>query len=84
MDAVCTYCAATKWKDEPPGLGCSNGKVQLPPLLPPCELLHSLMCGYKSDSKHFLQHIRQYNSGFQMTSFDATKEIRGEGVHANI
>jgi len=85
MDAVCSYCAATKWKDEPPGLCCRNGKVQLPPLLPPCELLKSLMSGYTSDSKHFLQHIRQYNSCFQMTSFGATKEIRGEGgVHANI
>jgi uncharacterized Zn-finger protein len=59
MDAVCTYCAATKWKDEPPGLCCSNGKVHLPPLLPPCKPRQSLMCGYTSDSKHFLQHIRQ-------------------------
>jgi hypothetical protein len=82
MDAVCSYFAATKWKDEPPGLCCNNGKVQLPPLLPPCELLKSLMSGYTSDSKHFLQHIRQYNLCFQMTSFGATKEIRG--VHANI
>jgi hypothetical protein len=24
MDAVCTNCAATKWKDKPPGLCCSN------------------------------------------------------------
>jgi hypothetical protein len=64
MDAVCTYCAATKWKDKPPGWCWSNGKVQLPPLLPPCEPLQSLMRGYISDSKHFLQHIRQYNSCF--------------------
>jgi len=79
MDAVCTYCAATKWKDEPPGLCCSNGNVQLLPLLPPCKPLQFLMRGYTSDSKHFLQHIRQYNSCFQMTFFGATKEIRGGG-----
>jgi len=82
MDAVCSYCATTKWKDEPPGLCCSNRKVQLPPLLPPCEPLKSLMSGCTSDSKHLLQHIRQYNSCFQMTSFGVTKEIGG--VHANI
>jgi len=83
-DAVCSYCAATKWKDKPPGLCCGNGKVQLPPLLPPYEPLKSLMSGCTSDSKHLLQHIRQYNSCFQMTSFGVTKEKRGRGVHANI
>jgi len=79
MDEVCSYCAATKWKDGTPGLCCSNGNVQLPPLLPPCEPLKSLMSGCTWDSKHFLQHIRQYNSCFQMTSFGATKKIRGRG-----
>jgi hypothetical protein len=78
MNVVCTHCGALKWKGEPPGLCCSNGKVKLPNLLPPVEPLKSLMSGESPQSKHFLQNIRKYNSCFQMTSFGVTKEVREE------
>ncbi|UYV82086.1 hypothetical protein LAZ67_21000790 [Cordylochernes scorpioides] len=69
MSIVCNYCKAKKYRDEPPGFCCKNGKVYLsPPQLPPDELL-SLMSGNSSESNHFLRNIRKYNSCFQMTSF---------------
>ncbi|UYV66868.1 hypothetical protein LAZ67_4003184 [Cordylochernes scorpioides] len=72
MSIVCNYCKAKKFKDEPPGFCCKNGKVYLsPPQLPPDELF-SLMSGNSSESNHFLRNIRKYNSCFQMTSFGAT------------
>ncbi|UYV62971.1 hypothetical protein LAZ67_2002684, partial [Cordylochernes scorpioides] len=72
MSILCNYCKAKKFKDEPPGFCCKNGKVYLsPPQLPPDELF-SLMSGNSSESNHFLRNIRKYNSCFQMTSFGAT------------
>jgi hypothetical protein len=79
MEIICPHCAAYKWKDEPPGMCCSNGKVKLTPLFPPPDPLGRLMLGTTSMSKHFLENIRRYNSCFQMTSFGATREIREPG-----
>lgn len=76
MDRVCGFCRALKFRREPAGLCCANGKVELLPLLPPPEPLRSLVAGESADSKHFLQNIRSYNSCFQMTSFGATRIIR--------
>lgn len=45
MTNVCRYCNALKFKNEAPGMCCSNGKVFLPELLPPPEPLLSLMTG---------------------------------------
>lgn len=76
MDTVCVHCGALKFKNEAPGMCCASGKVKLPILRPPIEPLLSLLSGESSDSKHFLQNIRKYNSAFQMTSFGATKVVR--------
>ncbi|XP_075469185.1 uncharacterized protein LOC142502199 [Ascaphus truei] len=56
-----------------------NGKVQLPPLHSPPDPLLSYMSGTTSESKHFLQNIRKYNSCFQMTSFGATSIVEQIG-----
>jgi hypothetical protein len=75
MTHVCSNCHALKWLGEAPGMCCSGGKVRLPALRPPPEPLESLMSGTTSQSKHFLENIRKYNSCFQMTSFGATNQV---------
>ncbi|UYV80693.1 hypothetical protein LAZ67_19001416, partial [Cordylochernes scorpioides] len=46
MSIVCNYCKAKKFKDEPPGFCCKNGKVYLsPPQLPPDELFSLMVRG---------------------------------------
>lgn len=79
MTHVCSHGGALKWPGEAPGMCCSNGKVKLPPLRGPPEPLESLMSGTTSDSKHFLDNIRQYNSCFQMTSFGASEKVFESG-----
>ncbi|CAF1558848.1 unnamed protein product [Rotaria magnacalcarata] len=79
MTDVCAHCEAYKWPGEAPGMCCSNGKVKLSPLKPPPEPLESLMSGTTSESKHFLENIRQYNSCFQMTSFGASEKVFESG-----
>jgi hypothetical protein len=75
MTVVCPYCDALKWRGEAPGMCCSSGKVSLPELRPPPEPLESLMLGVTSESKHFLDNIRKYNSCFQMTSFGMSQQV---------
>lgn len=74
-DITCEYCQAYRYKNEANGLCCLNGKVKLPALNNPPEPLISLVSGQTAESKHFLNHIRQYNNCFQMTSFGADKII---------
>lgn len=76
MDAICPHCDAANFSGETPGMCCANGKVRLPALETPPEPLYSFIFGTSQTSKHFLSHIQQYNSAFQMTSFGATKIIR--------
>lgn len=75
MNKVCTHCKALKLKNEAPGICCLNGKVKLPVLNAPPEPLFSLVAGTTTQSKHFLNNIRNYNTCFQMTSFGATNVI---------
>lgn len=77
MDNVCIHCQALKFKNEPPGMCCSNGKDCLQILKNPPEPLLSLTSGNNADSIHFLSNIRKYNSCFQMTSFGSTKINEG-------
>ncbi|XP_053597308.1 uncharacterized protein LOC128668406 [Microplitis demolitor] len=75
MDKICNLCQAKKWAAETPGLCCSGGKVNIPIIPEPTSVLKELISGSHPLSKHFLNHSRQYNTLFQMTSFGA-KEIR--------
>ena len=77
MSKVCNYCRAKKWDNEPPGVCCSNGKVQLATFQESPQPLKNLLTGSTSDSKHFLQHIQKYNLAFQMTSFGAKIVTQG-------
>ncbi|XP_076299348.1 uncharacterized protein LOC143218189 [Lasioglossum baleicum] len=76
MTNLCFHCHALKFKKESPGMCCSNGKINLPPLVEVPEPLLTYVAGVTRESKHFLQHIRKYNSCFQMTSFGATNIVR--------
>ena len=71
----CKQTPNTARKGETASLCCNNGKVQLPNLEHPPELLEYVMLGETADSKHFLENIRKYNSCFQMTSFGSTKKL---------
>jgi len=73
MNVVCQYYKTFTFKNEAPGLCCTSGQVQLTPLVPPPEPLHSLVSKNGLDSKYFSTHIQQYNNCFQLTSFGAIK-----------
>ena len=53
MDVICNHCRAKKYKCEPAGMCCSNGKVRLLPLNEPPESLLSYLSGSTANSKHF-------------------------------
>ncbi|XP_063929850.1 uncharacterized protein LOC135142114 [Zophobas morio] len=76
MTKLCLHCRALKFQKEAPGMCCSNGKISLLPLTEPPEPLLTYVAGVTRESKQFLQHIRKYNSCFQMTSFGATNIVR--------
>jgi len=63
-----------KFKDEPNGICCGNGKIKLPLLNNPIEPLLSYLSGTSNESKHFLINIRKYNASFNMTSFGANRK----------
>lgn len=71
----CSWCQSYKWHEEPNGMCCSGGKVQIPIIDLYPEPLHSLLTQQHTMSEHFLASIRQYNGCFQMTSFGA-KEVK--------
>ncbi|GFW19349.1 ATP-dependent DNA helicase [Trichonephila clavipes] len=73
MDKECPHCHALKFKNEPAGMCCASGKVQLPEIETPPEPLNGLLIGTDPDSNVFLKSIRRFNSCFQMTSFEQQK-----------
>lgn len=62
MNYKCQWCNALKWKDEPDGMCCSNGKVQLKTLHTPPEPLYSLIMVLHPfhDHRHFIDNARKY------------------------
>ncbi|UYV74078.1 hypothetical protein LAZ67_11002044 [Cordylochernes scorpioides] len=75
MSQVCQFCSALRFRDEPFGLCCKQGRVSLPAIESPPEPIFSLLSGLHPLSKSFLLHIRRYNSIFQMTSFGARQVV---------
>lgn len=75
MDHICAHCKAFKFKFEPKGLCCLDGKVKLPNISPPPPYVQKLVgVGAEdtdSECKHFLDNICEYNTAFQMTSIGA-------------
>ncbi|XP_044575237.1 uncharacterized protein LOC123259041 [Cotesia glomerata] len=81
MDKECPHCHALKFKNEPAGMCCASGKVQLPEIETPPEPLNGLLIGTDPDSNVFLKSIRRFNSCFQMTSFGATEIVRNTNAN---
>ena len=79
MEKTCTKCNAKKWKNESPGLCCSDGKVDLPKIQEPPNALKDLLLGDSSDARHFRNNIWKYNAAFQMTSFGAERDLTDRG-----
>ncbi|XP_027843493.2 uncharacterized protein LOC114124439 [Aphis gossypii] len=67
MDKECPHCHALKFKNEPVGMCCASGKMQLPKVETPPEPLNGLLIGTDPDSNVFLKSIRTFNSCFQIT-----------------
>lgn len=75
----CQHCGAMFWYDErltsypksvypQYSLCCMRGKIQLPLLKRPPQLLQDLLGGQNSRSKHYLENVRSYNNMFSFTS----------------
>jgi hypothetical protein len=79
----CSHCRAFFWYEErirrqrnrsnpTYNLCCKGGRILLPPYQPPPQPLLDLLTSHTTPlSRHFFQHIRQYNSMFAMTSMGA-------------
>ncbi|XP_042055739.1 uncharacterized protein LOC121800221 [Salvia splendens] len=76
---VCSFCGAYFWYEERLGKPskakkpkfskcCMNGKIEIPKLFRPPEVLHDLMSSKQLKSVHFMKNIRSYNSMFAFTS----------------
>lgn len=89
------HCGAFMWYEErsgkkkqitPPKFTncCTNGKVQVPNLTEPPELLKELILGTNARSKKFIQNIRAYNMMFSFTSMSGKQDTsinRGGGPY---
>ena len=73
---ICSYCQAKKWPGESAGLCCGSGRVVLPPLEKPPNLIHELLTGNHRKSAHFREHARLYNAAFNLVSSSARVEKR--------
>ncbi|XP_023224699.1 uncharacterized protein LOC111625712 [Centruroides sculpturatus] len=82
MDKECPHCHALKFKNEPAGMCCASGKVQLSEIETPPEPLNGLLIGTDPDFNVFLKSIRTFNSCFQMTSFGATEIVRNTNANS--
>ncbi|KAL7616464.1 hypothetical protein Lser_V15G00051 [Lactuca serriola] len=76
---VCSVCKAKVWQGEAIrgnkdlkktcySICCYNGKVELPSLIHPPQLLLDLYSGLSEKSQNFIQNIRRYNMMFAFTS----------------
>ncbi|XP_057417171.1 uncharacterized protein LOC130711518 [Lotus japonicus] len=79
MNTICKFCGATLWAEERAeksksplepdfSMCCSKGKIAIPYLKDPPELLLNLLTNNDPRSRNFLDNIRSYNSMFAFTS----------------
>lgn len=79
MNVICNYCGAILWYMERVdkskallepdfSICCSKGKISIPYLKDPPELLSKLLTDNEPRSRNFLDNIRLYNSMFAFTS----------------
>ena len=71
MNNVCVFCDALLFPFEGTNLCCCNGKINIPNLEDPPELIRNLLTEDTSIARQFRTNIRAYNSAFSLTSFGA-------------
>ena len=64
----CEYCKAKKWKNEPPTVCCSKGKVQLPLFPDPPKMITNLLKADTVEGKLFRQNTRTFNNALALSS----------------
>lgn len=83
--STCSYCNSIMWYEERVAKGrrstnpefslcCMRGKVHLPMLKKPPQLLLNLLSNKDSRSRQFKENIRAYNSLFSFTSIGGKVE----------
>ncbi|XP_043216968.1 uncharacterized protein LOC122379102 [Amphibalanus amphitrite] len=78
MEVVCAHCGALRWRQESPGACCHSGKVAPPFHPPPPEVLCQLFSPESPHHRHFTQHLRTFNSAFQLASMGC-QQVRQPG-----
>ena len=73
MDHICPFCNALKFPKQTKGECCNGGKTVTDPFPELPQFMKDLISGNDPNSRHFLEHIRQYNGSFSMTSFGHTE-----------
>ena len=80
MSVKCTHCSALRFKKEPDGICCKNGKVSDVPLIPdPPEELMPLFDINTQRGRQFLANSRKYNMAFCMTSIASNTFVNEPG-----
>ena len=85
MDNICHHCSAFMWKHEVHvgslnhtakfSTCCCQGKITIPPLQQPPELLKKLFTDNTVQSKYFRQNIRALNSSLAFSSLGVNEDI---------
>ena len=81
----CSFCHATKFKNETKGLCCRKGKIRLANPDTPPELMR-LWTSNDSDARHFRNNIRFFNGHFSFTTLYChldrdTTDMRTAGIY---
>jgi hypothetical protein len=73
LDKPCEHCNAIRFKGEPAGLCCQDGKVVLKPLKPHPSLLQHLCNRNSPESTWFLENVRPINQALCVASSTMNK-----------
>ena len=68
MDVKCQECGAFKFKREPPGFCCSNGKIKIAPYPKPPSLLSELWVSQDSMGNLLRKYAREINNAVAISS----------------
>lgn len=85
MEFICLNCSSLMWKHEPHNgsLGinatfstcCMQGKILLPPLHEPPDILKNFLTDDSPQAKHFRKNIRGFNSSLAFASLGVKEDL---------
>lgn len=79
MKTICEHCGEREWPAESLGLICLGGKINLPTIEDPPELLKNLLSQSTPAAKCFRRNLLKCNSAFQMTHVRVDKNMTDFG-----